>query len=46
MKNLILKVSEMVVDLEEYIGEMDLNPIFVYERGKGCKVIDARVILT
>lgn len=46
LKELIVKVSDMVLDLEEDISEMDLNPIFVYEPGKGCKVVDARIILT
>ncbi len=40
---LLLKVSELVDDLREYIKEMDLNPVFVYE--KGAVIVDARIIL-
>ena len=39
--NLILKVAEIVE--KNKISQMDLNPVFVYE--KGLKVIDAKVIL-
>ena len=39
--NLILKVAEIVE--KNKILQMDLNPVFVYE--KGLKVIDAKVIL-
>ena len=28
------------------IKEIDINPLLVYEKGKGAKVIDARIILT
>ena len=27
------------------IAESDANPVFVYEEGKGLKVVDARIIL-
>ncbi len=44
--DLLLKVSELVDDLDEYIKEMDLNPVFVYEKGRGgAVVVDARIIL-
>jgi len=38
----LLKVSEMVSDIG-IINQLDLNPIYVYERG--AKVVDARIIL-
>ncbi|MEM4658597.1 MAG: acetate--CoA ligase family protein [Candidatus Methanosuratincola sp.] len=38
----LLRVSRMVTDLGE-IKEIDLNPVIVYE--KGCRIVDARVIL-
>jgi len=41
MLDLILKVSDFVV--KEGIHQMDLNPVFVYE--KGAKVIDAKVVI-
>jgi 4-hydroxybutyryl-CoA synthetase (ADP-forming) len=27
------------------IAEMDINPLMVLEKGKGCKVVDARITL-
>jgi len=42
---LIMAYLQMIVDLEDDIAESDANPVFVYEKGKGLKVVDARVIL-
>jgi acyl-CoA synthetase (NDP forming) len=39
------RLSQLVVDFEE-IQELDINPLLVYEKGKGCKIVDARIILT
>ncbi|MGB8953668.1 MAG: acetate--CoA ligase family protein [Candidatus Aminicenantales bacterium] len=38
------RLSQLVIDFEE-IKEMDLNPLIVYEKGKGCAIVDARIIL-
>ena len=38
----LLKISELVVKNEE-IFEMDLNPVFIYDKGISC--VDARIIL-
>ncbi len=38
------RLSQMVEDFHE-IAEVDINPFLVFERGKGCKVVDARVLL-
>ena len=35
----------MIVDLEDEIAESDANPIMLYEKGQGLKVVDARIIL-
>ncbi|WP_297550273.1 acetate--CoA ligase family protein [Thermococcus sp.] len=43
--DLLLKVSQLVDELRDYIKEMDLNPVFVYEKGKGAVIVDARIIL-
>ncbi len=40
--DVILKVSQMVMDLNEIL-ELDINPIFVYE--KGCCAVDVKVIV-
>jgi acetate---CoA ligase (ADP-forming) len=39
------KYSNMILDLADEVAESDANPVFVYEDGKGVKVVDARVIL-
>ena len=38
------RLSQLVTDLED-IKELDINPLFVYEKGKGCAIVDARIIL-
>ena len=38
----LLKISNLVIEHEE-INEMDLNPVFIYEKGLIC--VDARIIL-
>ncbi|WP_297535739.1 acetate--CoA ligase family protein [Thermococcus sp.] len=43
--DMLLKVSNLVDELKDYIKEMDLNPVFVYEKGKGAVIVDARIIL-
>jgi len=40
--DVILRVSQLSLDFEEVV-EMDLNPVFVYE--KGCCVVDAKMVL-
>jgi acyl-CoA synthetase (NDP forming) len=40
--DILMKISEFVVKHEE-INEMDLNPVFIYEKGIMC--VDARIIL-
>jgi acyl-CoA synthetase (NDP forming) len=41
--NLLLKVSKIGQELDEYIDQMDLNPVFVYE--DDLCVVDAKLIL-
>ena len=38
----LMKISELVTEHEE-INEMDLNPVFIYNKGLIC--VDARIIL-
>ena len=42
--DVILKVSKMVEQNPEII-ELDCNPTFIYEKGKGALVVDARIII-
>jgi hypothetical protein len=41
--DLLLKISKLGEELDEYIDQMDLNPVFVYENDL-C-VVDAKLIL-
>jgi acyl-CoA synthetase (NDP forming) len=39
----IVKLSALAVDLEDHVAELDINPLFVFERGKGVKAADALI---
>ena len=39
------RISQVVYDLQDEIAETDANPVMVYEKGQGLKVVDARIIL-
>ncbi|KUK46804.1 MAG: Acetyl-CoA synthetase [Anaerolinea thermophila] len=41
----ICKYAFMMLDLADEVSESDANPVLVYEKGEGLKVVDARVIL-
>ncbi len=41
----IMAYSRMILDLADDIAESDANPVFVYEKGKGLAVVDARIVL-
>jgi acetyl coenzyme A synthetase (ADP forming)-like protein len=38
------RLSQLVVDFED-IQELDINPLLVYERGRGCRIVDARIVI-
>ncbi len=40
----VLRVSQLVTDFPE-INELDINPLRVFEDGKGCLAADARIVL-
>ncbi|MFX1332605.1 MAG: acetate--CoA ligase family protein, partial [Promethearchaeota archaeon] len=40
----IMGVSKMIDENQE-INELDCNPTFVYEKGKGALVVDARILI-
>ncbi len=44
LAKLLLTVSDIIESYPE-IKEMDLNPIILYEDGKGLDIVDARIIL-
>ncbi|MEM1601460.1 MAG: acetate--CoA ligase family protein [Sulfolobales archaeon] len=43
--DVIMKLSKLVTENPE-IKEVDLNPVIVYEEGKGAKIADARFIIS
>ncbi|RLG77326.1 MAG: acetyl-CoA synthetase [Thermoprotei archaeon] len=44
LKDIIMKTSQLMLENPE-IQDIDLNPIMAFERGKGAKVADIRIIL-
>lgn len=38
------RLSQLVTDFEE-IAELDINPLIVHDKGKGAKVVDARILI-
>jgi len=38
------RLSQLVSDFDE-IKELDINPLIVHEKGTGCTIVDARIIL-
>lgn len=41
----LLRISNLVRDLEEIVVEIDINPLIVLDKGKGVKVADALFVL-
>jgi acyl-CoA synthetase (NDP forming) len=44
IKECLQRLSQLVTDFKE-IDELDMNPLLVYEQGKGALVLDARFLL-
>ncbi len=44
IKECLQRLSQLVTDFTE-ISELDINPLLVYEQGKGALVLDARFLL-
>jgi acetyltransferase len=44
VEDLLLRVSAMVEDLPQ-LQEIDLNPVKVLEKSRGCVVVDARILV-
>ncbi|NYT11346.1 MAG: acetyl-CoA synthetase [Methanomassiliicoccales archaeon] len=42
VKQILLEASDMGIELEEHINQIDLNPVIVKEHG--CVVVDAKII--
>ncbi len=41
----IRRVADLADDLKDHIAEMDINPLMVFEKGKGVKALDALIVL-
>ncbi len=44
IKDVLTRINQLVVDFPE-IAELDINPLLVLAKGKGAKVLDARIML-
>ena len=42
LAEILIRLSQLATDFPE-IDEMDLNPVFAFEQGKGARVVDARL---
>jgi acetyltransferase len=42
--DVLLRVSQLVTDFTQ-INEMDINPLFVYEKGEGCLALDVKMTI-
>jgi acyl-CoA synthetase (NDP forming) len=45
LKKIIFQVEKLALEFPE-ISEIDLNPVFLFEEGKGAIVVDARIIMS
>jgi len=43
LKEVLLRFSALIEDFPE-IAEMEINPLFVFDRGNGCVAVDARIL--
>jgi acyl-CoA synthetase (NDP forming) len=39
----IVKLSALAIDLEEHLAELDINPLFVMDKGQGVVAADALI---
>ena len=39
----IVRLSALAVDLKDHVGELDINPLFVFAQGRGVKAADALI---
>jgi len=42
LKDVIVRVSNLLTE-NPYIVNLDINPVIVYDDGKGCVIVDAKV---
>jgi acetate---CoA ligase (ADP-forming) len=44
LQDLLLRVSRLIESVPE-VAEIDLNPVFALEPGRGCRIVDARLFV-
>jgi len=43
--DVVLKLSRLAVDLGDTLSEIDINPLMVFDKGRGVKAADALIVL-
>lgn len=41
----LMRMSQMVTDIPEIL-EIDINPLLVFEKGRGCMAVDTRIVIS
>jgi acetyltransferase len=44
LEDTILRISQLVMDFEDIV-ELDVNPLFCYEKGKGISAVDVKITI-
>jgi acyl-CoA synthetase (NDP forming) len=42
--DIIGKFSQLCIDLRDDVSEIDINPLLVFERGQGARVVDCLIV--
>jgi acetyltransferase len=42
--DILVKFSQLCIDLRDDVSEIDINPLLVFERGQGARVVDCLII--
>lgn len=45
LTDILVKFSNLCLDLKDSVAELDINPVMVFEKGKGAKALDSLVIV-
>jgi acetate---CoA ligase (ADP-forming) len=41
---IVTRFSQLCIDLADVVSEIDINPLFVYDQGRGARVVDCLVV--